>query len=100
MTSCPAGLLEPRRRVHRVTEEGYLSLESADLPGNERPRVDAGAKDRDLPMAVQETRSRRFQRLATGEETADRTRILLWGAERPGRDQCVAHIAMHLPAEV
>ena len=35
MAGCAAGLLDPRRRVHGITEKGYLSLESADLSGND-----------------------------------------------------------------
>ena len=31
-----AGLLEARCRVHRVADQGYLSLESANLSGHER----------------------------------------------------------------
>ena len=34
MAGSAAGLLDPRRGVHGVTDEGYLSLESADLSGN------------------------------------------------------------------
>ena len=36
MAGSAAGLLEPRGCVHRVADEGYLSLEFADLPGDKR----------------------------------------------------------------
>ena len=54
MAGSAAGLLDPRRGVHGVTDEGYLSLESADLSGNKRSRVYARTKCRDVTMPVHE----------------------------------------------
>jgi hypothetical protein len=56
----PAGLLEPRCRIHRVADEGYLALESADLSGHKRPRMKACPEPGNLPVPVQEIGTRRF----------------------------------------
>jgi 5-methyltetrahydropteroyltriglutamate--homocysteine methyltransferase len=96
----PAGLLDPRCRIHGVTDEGYLSLEAADLTDHERTRMEARAKAGDLPMARQKIGPCRFQRVPTGEQAADRTSILLRCADRPGGDQGITDVTMHLAALV
>src|SRR5215213_6288890 len=60
----------------------------------------ACAKLGKVPMAVHKVGTRSFQCISTREQTADRAGILLWRAERPSRDQCVANVAMHFTAEV
>jgi hypothetical protein len=58
MAGRPAGLLEPRCRVHRVADEGYLALESADLSGHKRPRMKARPEPGNLPMPAREIGTR------------------------------------------
>src|SRR5918996_730069 len=62
--------------------------------------MQARAKPGNVPMPAQKIRTRRVQGIPTREQTADRAGILLWRAERPGRDQCVANVAMHFTTEV
>src|ERR687891_1892579 len=100
MAGAAAGLLEARCRVHRVAEQRYLALESADFAGHERPRMKTCAKLGKVPMPAQEIGARHRQGIPTREQTADRARVVLGCAKRPGRNQCVADVAMHLATKV
>ena len=57
--------------------------------------MNARAKPGNVPMAAHKLGTHRFQRILASEQTADRAGILLWRAERPSRNQCVANVAMH-----
>ena len=57
MAGSAAGLLEPRCCVHRVADEGYLSLKSANLSGHKRARMKARAKPGKVPVAAHRGRN-------------------------------------------